>query len=158
RHDPEVIMVGEIRDEETAEMAFRAAQTGHLLLSTMHTNSAIAALPRLIDLKIEPALIGSSLIGVMSQRLGRLLCGVCRKPGASPELLKEFFGDVRPDFTLYHAVGCAECGNTGYRGRSLLVDLWIPDEQDLMLISRQAPFDEICKSAERTTHSMAQDA
>ena len=158
RHDPEVIMVGEIRDEETAEMAFRAAQTGHLLLSTMHTNSAIAALPRLKDLKIEPSLIGSSLIGVMSQRLARQVCNACREPGAPPELIHDFFGDVTPNFTLYQPSGCAECSNTGYRGRALLVDLWIPDEQDLMLIARDAPFDEIVRSAERTTISMAQDS
>ena len=80
RHDPEVIMVGEVRDRETAEMAFRAAQTGHFLLSTLHTNSAIAALPRLLDLEIEPSLIASSLAGVLSQRLARRVCAPCRRP------------------------------------------------------------------------------
>ena len=78
RHDPEVIMVGEIRDEETAEMAFRAAQTGHLLLSTLHTNDAISAITRLLDLKVDPNLIASSLLGVLAQRLIRCVCAECR--------------------------------------------------------------------------------
>jgi type II secretory ATPase GspE/PulE/Tfp pilus assembly ATPase PilB-like protein len=158
RHDPEVIMIGEIRDEETAEMAFRAAQTGHLLLSTLHTNSAIETLPRLIDLKVDPSMIGSTLNAVMSQRLVRRLCPACRKPGALPALVKEFFGDVHPDFTLYQPVGCPECEQSGYRGRFVLVDLWIPDDEDLLLITRRAPFEEIVRSAARTTISMAADA
>src|SRR4030095_833617 len=115
RHDPEVIMIGEIRDEETAEMAFRAAQTGHFLLSTLHTNSAIAALPRLLDLKIEPSLIGSSLTGVMSQRLVRKICDHCRTEDTpAPGLIDDFFGAARPGFTLYRGLGCAECKGTGY--------------------------------------------
>src|SRR5215471_10239850 len=90
RHDPEIIMVGEIRDQETAEIAFRAAQTGHLLLSTLHTNSAIAALPRLLDLQIESSLIASSLIGVISQRLVRRICLDCRQEYTpSPTALHE---------------------------------------------------------------------
>ena len=159
RHDPEVIMVGEIRDQETAEMAFRAAQTGHLLLSTLHTNSAIAALPRLLDLKIESSLIGSSLIGVMSQRLVRRICPSCRQEWLpSPEVLNEFFETVPTHVKLFRGVGCADCGFSGYKGRMMIADLWMPDEQDARLISRQAPFDEICESAQRTTCSMAQDA
>jgi len=159
RHDPEIIMVGEIRDQETAEMAFRAAQTGHLLLSTLHTNSAIAALPRLLDLKIESSLIGSSLIGVMSQRLVRRICPSCRQEWLpSPEVLKEFFETVPAHVKLFRGVGCADCGFSGYKGRMMIADLWRPDEQDAGLITRQAPFDEICESARRTTCSMAQDA
>jgi type II secretory ATPase GspE/PulE/Tfp pilus assembly ATPase PilB-like protein len=159
RHDPEVIMLGEIRDRETAEMAFRAAQTGHLLLSTMHTNSAIAALPRLSDLDIEPSLIASSLIGVLSQRLARRVCTECRRPSTvAPDRMSEFFGDVQPAFPLMHAPGCAACGFTGYRSRMLLADLWVPDEADLLLVTRGAPFPEIRASARRTTFSMAEDA
>jgi type IV pilus assembly protein PilB len=159
RHDPEIIMVGEIRDQETAEMAFRAAQTGHLLLSTLHTNSAIAALPRLLDLKIESSLIGSSLIGVMSQRLVRRICLSCRQEYApSPEVLNEFFETASAHVKLFRGVGCADCGFSGYKGRMMVADLWMPDEQDAGLITRQAPFDEICESARRTTCSMAQDA
>jgi type IV pilus assembly protein PilB len=159
RHDPEIIMIGEIRDQETAEMAFRAAQTGHLLLSTLHTNSAIAALPRLLDLKIESALIASSLIGVMSQRLARRLCPSCRQEyRPSPDVVNEFFESVPAHVEFYHGAGCADCNFSGYKGRMMIADLWVPDDQDAVLITRQAPFDEVRRSAQRTTFSMAQDA
>jgi type IV pilus assembly protein PilB len=159
RHDPEIIMVGEIRDQETAEMAFRAAQTGHLLLSTLHTNSAIAALPRLLDLKIESSLIASSLIGVMSQRLVRRICPFCRQSYTpSSEVLNEFFQSEPTHLKFYQGAGCADCGFTGYKGRMIVADLWVPDDRDAVLITRQAPFDEVRESAQRTTFSMAQDA
>jgi type IV pilus assembly protein PilB len=159
RHDPEIIMVGEIRDQETAEIAFRAAQTGHLLLSTLHTNSAIAALPRLLDLQIESSLIASSLIGVISQRLVRRICLACRQEYTpSPTALHEFFEAAPTRLTFYRGAGCADCGFSGYKGRMMVADLWVPDEQDLGLITRQAPFDEVNESARRTTYSMAQDA
>ncbi|HEV8225663.1 MAG TPA: ATPase, T2SS/T4P/T4SS family [Methylomirabilota bacterium] len=159
RHDPEIIMIGEIRDQETAEMAFRAAQTGHLLLSTLHTNSAIAALPRLLDLKIESSLIASSLIGVMSQRLVRRNCAACRQEYTpSPTALQEFFEVVPAHLKFYQGAGCADCGFSGYKGRMMVADLWVPDEQDIALITRQTPFDEMCESAQRTTFCMAQDA
>ena len=159
RHDPEVILVGEIRDEETAEMAFRAAQTGHFLLSTMHTNSAIAALPRLLDLKIEPSLISSSLVGVMSQRLIRKICPHCREEYTPPDdVIADFFESVPPGFKFYCGRGCQDCVMTGYKGRTVVADLWVPDEEDLRLITRLAPFDEIRRSAARTTFGMADDA
>ena len=159
RHDPEVIMIGEIRDEETAEMAFRAAQTGHLLLSTLHTNSALEALPRLLDLQIDPSLIASSLIGVMSQRLARQICPDCRKPDTpSPALVREFFGEATPDVQFFKGTGCAKCHFVGYRGRALVAELWLPDEQDYLLIMQRAPLNELKVSATRTTTTMAQDA
>jgi type IV pilus assembly protein PilB len=159
RHDPEVIMVGEIRDEDTAEMAFRAAQTGHLLLSTLHTNSAIAALPRLLDLGIDPSLIASSLLGVISQRLARQVCPSCRQEDEStPELVKEFFGKATPDVDLAKGAGCEACHGIGYKGRALIADLWVPDQHDHLLIMRKAPFEEVRASAARTTISMAQVA
>ena len=159
RHDPEVIMIGEIRDEETAEMAFRAAQTGHLLLSTLHTNNAFAALPRLRDLKVESSLIASSLNGVLSQRLARKLCEKCRAE-AEPDakLIREFFGTGKPDTPLFKAVGCDYCGHTGYRRRMLLADMWTPDDQDRVMIAQEAQLETIRESAVRTTISMAQDA
>jgi type IV pilus assembly protein PilB len=159
RHDPEVIMVGEIRDQETAEMAFRAAQTGHLLLSTLHTNSAIAALPRLLDLGIESSLVASSLIGVLSQRLVRKVCQPCRQEYVpSEKVLAEFFNTPPADLAFYRGAGCAACRFTGYNGRMIVADLWVPDEADQMLITRRAPHDELRQSAQRTTFSMAMDA
>jgi len=159
RHDPEVIMVGEIRDQETAEIAFRAAQTGHLLLSTLHTNSAAAALPRLLDLNVESSLIASSLIAVLSQRLVRKICMHCKREYEPPiDLVSMFFSTPPDGMTFYHGAGCDACGQTGYKGRMMVADLWVPDDEDLMLIARQAPFDEVRISSQRTTHSMAQDA
>ena len=159
RHDPEIIMVGEIRDQETAEMAFRAAQTGHLLLSTLHTNSAIASLPRLLDLKIESSLIASSLIGVMSQRLVRRVCPSCRQEySPAPAVVSEFFETMPARLKFYQGAGCADCSFSGYKGRMIVADLWVPDDQDAVLITRQAPFNEVRQSALRTTFSMAQDA
>jgi type IV pilus assembly protein PilB len=159
RHDPEVIMVGEVRDEETAEIAFRAAQTGHLLLSTLHTNSAVEALPRLLDLGVHPSLIASSLLGVLSQRLARQVCEHCARPDKpSPELVREFFGSTPPEIEFVRGAGCEACHHIGYRGRALIADLWMPDEKDHLLIMRKAPFEEIRTSAERTSISMAQDA
>jgi type II secretory ATPase GspE/PulE/Tfp pilus assembly ATPase PilB-like protein len=159
RHDPEVIMVGEIRDQDTAVMAFRAAQTGHLLLSTMHTNTAIAAVPRLLDLGIDASLIATSLVGVLSQRLARRICSACRAPAAgSGVAVDELFGAPPSGLTLFGGTGCAACAFTGYRGRLLVADLWMPDERDLMLVAGRAPLDELTRSARRTTVSMAQDA
>jgi len=120
RQDPDVIMVGEIRDGETAEIATRAAMTGHLVLSTIHTNNAAGAIVRLVDMGIEPFLVASSVLAATAQRLVRLICPKCRRsyvlgPDA-PE--REFIG-VGPDkpVTLYKGSGCAECDNVGYRGR-----------------------------------------
>jgi len=159
RHDPEVIMVGEIRDEETAEMAFRAAQTGHLLLSTLHTNAAVAAVPRLLDLDVDASLIATSLVGVLSQRLVRRICSMCRQPApASGVAFDELFGGPVPGLEVYRGAGCAACEFTGYRGRMVVADLWVPDDADLMLVAARAPFDALVASARRTTNSMAEDA
>jgi type II secretory ATPase GspE/PulE/Tfp pilus assembly ATPase PilB-like protein len=158
RHDPEVIMVGEIRDQETAEMAFRAAQTGHLLLSTLHTNTAVGALPRLLDMKIDPNSLASSLNGVLGQRLVRRVCPACSaKYRPSDELLREFFGG-HTDMTLVKGAGCPACHMTGYRGRVGIVELWVPSEEDIMLISKRAPMTQLVASAQASTFSMAQNA
>jgi type II secretory ATPase GspE/PulE/Tfp pilus assembly ATPase PilB-like protein len=140
-------------------MAFRAAQTGHLLLSTLHTNSAIEALPRLLDLGVDPSLVASSLVGVMSQRLARQVCPDCQKPGTpSEELVREFFGTTHPDVAFVAGAGCEKCQFVGYRGRALVAELWIPDAHDHLLIMRKSPFEELRESAKRTTITMAQDA
>ena len=158
RHDPDVIMVGEIRDGETADLAFRAAQTGHLVLSTLHTNDAISALPRLLDLGVDANLIASSLLGVLSQRLAREVCAECREPYTPPlQLLEETFGTPQVGFDWYRGAGCPACNYTGYRGRLLLSELWTPNDADVVLINKGAPFEEVRESARNTTISMAED-
>src|SRR6266404_5323701 len=158
RHDPDVIMIGEIRDGETASLAFRAAQTGHLVLSTLHANDAISALPRLLDLGVDANLIASSLLGVLSQRLAREVCPECREPYAPPwQLLEETLGTPPADFRWFRGRGCAACNYTGYRGRLILAELWTPNDADIMLINRGAPFEEIRRSAQKTTLPMAED-
>jgi general secretion pathway protein E len=127
RQDPDIIMVGEIRDLETAEMAIQAALTGHLVFSTLHTNDATSAVTRLNDLGVPPYLIGSTVIGVLAQRLVRTLCVSCKQPdeAVTREVLDEVVkpwrlsGAVRP----YKPVGCLECRMTGYRGRAGLYEL-----------------------------------
>jgi type IV pilus assembly protein PilB len=158
RHDPDVIMVGEIRDSETADLAFRAAQTGHLVLSTLHTNDAISAIPRLLDLGVDSNLIASSLLGVLSQRLAREVCSECREPYTPPaELLQQTLGDTRGDVSWFRGHGCSACNYTGYRGRLILAELWTPNDADVVLINRGAPFDEIRESARKSTLAMADD-
>jgi len=159
RHDPEVIMIGEIRDEETAEMAFRAAQTGHLLLSTLHTNDAISSVTRLGDLNVDPNLAASSLLGVLAQRLVRAVCQECREeyePGV--ELVREFFPERPAGMTFYRGRGCDKCNHSGYRGRMSVAELWVPNDEDIILISKRASMDEIRASARRSTISMIEDA
>jgi type II secretory ATPase GspE/PulE/Tfp pilus assembly ATPase PilB-like protein len=159
RHDPEVIMVGEIRDQETAEMAFRAAQTGHMLLSTLHTNDAISAVTRLLDLNIEANMITSSLLGVHAQRLVRKVCDRCKEDYMpSEELLKEFFSTPPVDFRWSRGKGCPHCNFTGYKGRMAVAELWTPSEDDIVLINKGVPFDEIKASAQKNTILMAEDA
>ncbi len=129
RQDPDVVMVGEIRDLETAEIAVQASLTGHLVLSTLHTNTAIGAVTRLQDMGVEPFLLSSSLLGVMAQRLVRLLCKACKQPveagAAERELLQ--IHDHGP-VTLYRTGGCPDCNNTGYRGRTGIYELIEIDE------------------------------
>jgi general secretion pathway protein E len=116
RQDPDVVMVGEIRDRETAEIAVQAALTGHLVLSTVHTNDAIGAITRLRDMKIEPFLLASTLRAVIAQRLVRRLCANCRAPVPAPESVTELLG-IDPGTIVYQATGCPICNNTGYKGR-----------------------------------------
>jgi type II secretory ATPase GspE/PulE/Tfp pilus assembly ATPase PilB-like protein len=157
RHDPEVIMLGEIRDEETASIAFRAAQTGHLVLSTLHTNTAVGAIDRLLDLQVDPNLVASSMLGVLSQRLVREVCPECKTSYMpSSELLSEFFEEP-PEITWYKGRGCRMCNFTGYKGRMSVAELWTPDERDVILISKHANLDTIRESSKRTTVSMARD-
>src|SRR6478609_1744254 len=115
RHDPDVILVGEIRDQETAQIAVQASLTGHLVFSTLHTNDAPGALTRLVDMGVEPYLVASSLEAVLAQRLVRVLCKHCRVPDDSPAALafKTQVG-ISANSVIYRSVGCRECRNTGF--------------------------------------------
>ena len=159
RHDPEIIMVGEIRDEETADMAIRAAQTGHLVLSTLHTNDTISAISRLTGLGIEPSLITSSLIGVVSQRLARRICPNCRESyQPKTSLLNEFFATPPGDIDWIRGRGCRQCNYTGYKGRLPLAELWEPSPNDILLINKQAPLEQLRQSAQATSISIMEEA
>jgi general secretion pathway protein E len=130
RQDPDVIMIGEIRDLETAQIAVQAALTGHLVLSTLHTNSAAATMTRLRDMGLEDYLMTATLKAVLAQRLVRRLCPKCRRAEAAPAALRERFhldrlADGRP-VTLYHPVGCPDCRGTGFRGRRAIAELLVP--------------------------------
>jgi type IV pilus assembly protein PilB len=152
-------MVGEIRDHDTAEMALRAAMTGHLLLSTLHTSDAVSVVSRLVDLGVEPTLVGASLAGVLSQRLVRTICTECRETYTpAPELMREFFDEAPTDLKWHRGRGCHKCDFSGYKGRRIVAELWIPSNADVILINKSAPRDELVESAVNSTYSMAENA
>ena len=157
RQDPDVVMVGEIRDLETAQIAVQASLTGHLVLSTLHTNSAVGAVTRLHDMGIEPFLLSSSLLGVLAQRLVRNLCPACRRAAPATERECDLL-DVSPASppTIYHAVGCPECKNSGYRGRSGIYELIVVDEHIRNQIHENASEAEIERHARRFGPSIRQ--
>ena len=126
RQDPDIVMVGEIRDKETAEIAIQAALTGHLMLSTLHTNNTAAAITRLVDMGVDEFLITSSLLGVLAQRLCRKLCDECKKEADIPEDIREEFG--LKNQIVYDGVGCASCNYTGYKGRVAVGELLIMND------------------------------
>jgi len=141
RQDPDVLLVGEIRDLETARIAAQASLTGHLLLSTVHTNDAVSTIIRLLDMGLEDYLLASVLRGVVAQRLVRCLCRHCRAPDAPSEALAERAGLgalAAGGVTLYRAVGCKECGGTGYRGRTAIAELLVLDESFHKLVLGRA--------------------
>jgi type IV pilus assembly protein PilB len=150
RQDPDIIMVGEIRDEETARIAIHAALTGHLVLSTLHTNDAPGAVARLVDMGIEPFLVSSSVIGVVAQRLVRLLCNKCKEAYTPPPEVIARYGLAGPDEpapTIYRAKGCDACNNIGYKGRIGLFEI-MPMEDDLKtLVVKSASADAIKRTA-----------
>jgi len=150
RHDPNIIMVGEIRDPETAEIAIRAALTGHLVLSTLHTNSAPGAVTRLLDMGIQPFLISSALIGVIAQRLVRRLCPHCRQtytPGAEESEELRPLARLGQPIMLAKEVGCERCFKTGFVGREGIFEVLMVDQQIRKLIVQKGNEPEIKQSA-----------
>jgi len=151
RQDPDVIMVGEIRDQETAELAVRAALTGHLVLSTLHTNDAAGAVPRLMDMGVEPYLLASALSCVVGQRLVRRICPECKKPVENPEKLLfglEFKLPEEIPLALYRGEGCKSCSGTGYRGRLGIYEVMKVTEDFHNLIVARAGASEITALAQ----------
>jgi type IV pilus assembly protein PilB len=164
RQDPDVMLVGEIRDTETAELAVRASITGHLVLSTLHTNDAVGTIPRLSDLGIQPYLIGSGLIAVIAQRLIRKLCNSCKKEKVyTPQELQNMGIPQRvlqlfPQYTLFEPTGCLHCRQTGYNGRLAIVEILEVDEDIETMITNKANTQEILKVAHaKEMFSMKED-
>jgi general secretion pathway protein E/type IV pilus assembly protein PilB len=149
RQDPDVILVGEIRDKETAEMAFSAAMTGHQVYSTLHTNSAIGAIPRLLDIGILPDIMSGNIIGIIAQRLVRRLCLKCREPHEADEVERRLLGlkDDQPPATVYRAVGCPHCDHQGYKGRLSIMELLKMNGDMDDLIARRATPRELKSAA-----------
>jgi type II secretory ATPase GspE/PulE/Tfp pilus assembly ATPase PilB-like protein len=138
RQDPDVILLGEIRDEETAKIAIRASITGHLVLSTLHTNDAITAIPRLLDFNVDRFLLSSSLLAIVSQRLVRKLCASCRTvytPGDEDMLRLELAGIKDEVEAAYRGDGCSACNHTGYAGRTAIGEVVVADDEVRELIS-----------------------
>jgi type IV pilus assembly protein PilB len=146
RQDPDVILVGEIRDAETAEIAFRAAMTGHLVLSTLHSNDAPTSVTRLIDMGVPPFLISSGLIGMVAQRLVRRLCPACRRQ-APPTLQQATLLAIPENEPIWHPVGCQQCDGTGYKGRIGVHEVVSVNERFQRLIMQQAPSSQLRSAA-----------
>ncbi|NQT90190.1 MAG: type II secretion system ATPase GspE [Candidatus Omnitrophica bacterium] len=148
RQDPDIIMVGEIRDKETAEIANHAALTGHLVLSTLHTNDSAGAITRLADMGIEPFLVSSSVIGILAQRLVRVICPKCKeKIIPTDDILRDLHLERSDDIAIYRGKGCPKCKETGYTGRIGLYELLVINEEIKKLIIAKASADEIKKKA-----------
>ncbi len=147
RQDPDIILVGEIRDRETVDIAIKAALTGHLVFSTVHTNNAPATITRLIDMGVEPFLVGSSLLMVVAQRLVRKICPNCKEEYEPPDEVLEALGLERDGTVFYRGRGCSRCRNTGYKGRMAVYEIMEVTEEMRKAISRGAPEDEIKRMA-----------
>ena len=158
RQDPDVVMIGEIRDLETAQIGIQASLTGHLVLSTLHTNTAIGAITRLEDMGVEPFLLSSSLIGVLAQRLVRVLCLDCKEPHQADENECRMLGvnsDAAP--TLYRAVGCESCNHQGYKGRTGIYELISVDDELRTMIHNRASETELIQHARKQSVSIFED-
>jgi general secretion pathway protein E len=159
RQDPDVIMVGEIRDLETAQVSVQASLTGHLVFSTLHTNDAVGSITRLMDMGVEPYLVASSLLGVMAQRLVRKLCTDCRELRAADEGERQLLGLENTDpVDIYYPRGCEKCSYTGYRGRTGIYELMIINDTMQRLIHDQKGEQTLKQAAlESGMHSLKED-
>ena len=144
RQDPDIILVGEVRDKETAEMAFRAAMTGHQVFTTLHTNSALGAFPRLLDIGIQPDIMAGNIIGVIAQRLVRVLCTHCKEAYAPSREERQLLGPAGEKVSFLHRpVGCKLCDNKGFKGRSAIMELLVMDSDLDELVARRATAKEL---------------
>ena len=161
RQDPDICMVGEIRDAETAEIAINASLTGHLVLSTLHTNDSAGAFARLIDMGVEPFLVASAVSGVLAQRLVRRLCTHCRREETLTERQCQLFKlpySLPPGTTIYEPAGCERCSNTGYRGRGGIFELLhVTDAIESMIIGRKSSAEIRRKAIEQGMHTLRDD-
>ncbi|MDH3752172.1 MAG: ATPase, T2SS/T4P/T4SS family, partial [Gammaproteobacteria bacterium] len=159
RQDPDIVMVGEIRERETAEIAVQAALTGHLVLSTLHTNDAVGAVTRLIDMGVEPYLLSSALLGVVGQRLVRTTCPSCRSDFLAPkELIEQFGWQDQGDVKLTRGKGCEECYDSGYKGRMGIHEMLRTDPDLQKLIISSPSRDELTDYlAGRNFHNLFMD-
>lgn len=146
RQDPDIVMIGEMRDQETAEIAIRAAITGHMVLSTLHTNDSASTVTRLVDMGVAPYMVATSLIGIVAQRLVKKVCHECRTPRLSTDEENELMGISAP-ITIYEACGCPKCNNTGYTGRTAIHEVLTCTTEMSSLIANGAKADAIGKLA-----------
>ncbi|MDR0986704.1 MAG: GspE/PulE family protein [Ruminococcus sp.] len=146
RQDPDIVMVGEMRDQETAEIAIRAAITGHMVLSTLHTNDAASTITRLVDMGVQPYMVATSLIGIVAQRLAKKICPECKTPRRSTPEEDELMG-INGPITIYDAVGCTKCNNTGYTGRTAIHEILLCTQEMMSLIAAGGRTSEIAALA-----------
>jgi type II secretory ATPase GspE/PulE/Tfp pilus assembly ATPase PilB-like protein len=148
RQDPDIILVGEVRDRETAEMAFRAAMTGHQVFTTLHTNSALGAFPRLLDIGIVPDIMAGNIIGIIAQRLVRTLCTHCKDAYAPNAEERQLLGaGLDPDLKLFRPVGCPKCNHRGYKGRTAVMEILHMDADLDELVARRGSPRELREAA-----------
>ena len=156
RQDPDIVMIGEMRDSETADIAIRAAITGHLVLSTLHTNDAASTIVRLIDMGVAPYMVATSLIGVVAQRLVKVICPKCRRPRMSNDEENKLMHISQP-VQIYDAVGCPECNNTGYKGRTAIHEIIHCTSGISTLIAESAGKEQLEEAAKRNGTRLLRD-
>ena len=156
RQDPDIVMIGEMRDSETADIAIRAAITGHLVLSTLHTNDAASTIVRLIDMGVAPYMVATSLIGVVAQRLVKVICPKCRRPRMSNDEENKLMHISQP-VQIYDAVGCPECNNTGYKGRTAIHEIIHCSSGISTLIAESAGKEQLEEAAKRNGTRLLRD-